>query len=119
MTGMPVTASGVVTCAVPAGVTAFAGLGADLAITNGSADNALVVPVTAVQGSIQTGKVWVMLPDGTQEERSVCLGLNDGEQVQITEGLAEGDEVLQFIPVGDVAGPDPMGEGGFVTGFGG
>ncbi len=61
-TGQPTTASGSVTCAVPAGVIAFAGLGADIAITNGSAEDALVVPVTAVQGSVQTGKVWVVLP---------------------------------------------------------
>ncbi len=117
-TGQPVTASGSVSCAVPAGVTAFAGLGADISITNGTAEDALVVPVTAVQGSVQTGKVWVMLPDGTEEERTVGLGLNDGQQVQITEGLAEGDEVLEFIPVGDVVDPiaDPFG---FPGGIGG
>lgn len=118
VTGQPLSASGTVTCAVPAGITAFAGLGADLAITNGSAEGALVVPVTAVQGSVQTGKVWVVLPDGTQEERSVGLGLNDGEQVQITEGLAEGDQVLQFIPVGDVVAPVGP-DGSVVLGFGG
>ena len=103
---------------MPPDVTAFAGLGADIAITNGSAEGALVVPVTAVQGSVQTGKVWVVLPDGTQEERTVGLGLNDGEQVQITEGVAEGDQVLQFIPVGDVV-PSQDGQPGAVFGFGG
>ena len=107
-TGQPVAASGTVTCAIPAGVTAFPGLGADVAITNGSAQDALVVPVTAVQGSVQSGRVWVVLPDGTHEERPVGLGLTDGQQVQITDGLAEGDEILEFIPVGDVVGP---GEG--------
>ncbi|GAA2719463.1 efflux RND transporter periplasmic adaptor subunit [Cellulomonas aerilata] len=119
VTGQPVTTSGTVSCAVPPGITAFPGLGADLAITNGSAEGALVVPVTAVQGSVQTGKVWVVLPDGTQEERTVGLGLNDGEQVQITEGLAEGDQILQFIPVGDVVAPQPGTDGGAVFGFGG
>ena len=121
-TGQPLVTSGTVTCAVPPGVTAFPGLGADLAITNGSAENALLVPVTAVQGSVQTGKVWVVLADGSQEEREVALGLNDGEQVQITEGLAEGEQVLQFIPVGDVTGLPGMpapGDEGFVTGLGG
>jgi len=63
-----------------------------------------------------------VLPDGTHEERPVGLGLNDGEQVQITEGLAEGDEVLQFIPVGDVAGlpgPGEPGVPGELVGIGG
>lgn len=107
-------ASGVVSCAVPAGITAFAGLGADLSVTNGSAEGALVVPVTSVQGSVQTGNVWVVLPDGTQEQRTVGLGLTDGEQVQITSGLVEGDQVLQFIPVGDVVNPEQGGPGGEV-----
>lgn len=94
---------GTVTCAVPAGITAFAGLGADIVITNGTAEDVVVVPVTAVQGSVQDGNVWVVLPDGTNEERAVKLGLTDGQNVQITEGLAAGDTILQFIPVGDVA----------------
>lgn len=104
--------SGTVTCAVPAGVTAFAGLGADIAITNGTAENAVVVPVSSVQGSVQKGNVWVEVPGGEPEVRAVGLGLTDGENVQVTEGLAAGDKVLQFVPIGDVSGPvdcgDPM-----------
>jgi len=100
-------ASGTVSCAVPAGVTAFAGLGATLAITNGTAADAVVVPVTSVQGTVQKGNVWVVAPDGTNEKREVGLGLTDGENVQITSGLAAGDEILQFIPVPGGAGGDP------------
>jgi len=104
--------SGTVTCAVPAGVTAFPGLGATLAVTNGTAADAVVVPVTAVQGTVQKGNVWVVAPDGTNAKREVGLGLTDGENVQITEGLAAGDEILQFIPVAGGAGAadcsDPM-----------
>lgn len=99
-------ASGVVTCAIPAGVTAFAGLGADMSITNGTAENAVVVPVTSVQGSVQKGNVWVVQPDGTSVSTAVTLGLTDGETVQVVEGLALGDEILQFIPVGDGGVPD-------------
>ncbi|HEY5518331.1 MAG TPA: secretion protein HlyD [Cellulomonas sp.] len=99
-------ASGVVTCAIPAGVIAFPGLGADLAITNGTAENAVVVPVTSVQGSVQNGNVWVVQPDGTSTSKPVTLGLTDGETVQIVEGLALGDQILQFIPVGDGGVPD-------------
>jgi pyruvate/2-oxoglutarate dehydrogenase complex dihydrolipoamide acyltransferase (E2) component len=104
--------SGTVSCAVPAGVTAFAGLGATLAVTNGSAADAVVVPVTAVQGTVQKGNVWVVAADGTNEKREVGLGLTDGENVQITAGLAAGDEILQFIPVPGGTGAadcsDPM-----------
>ena len=91
--------SGTVTCAIPAGVTAFPGLGATVEITNGSAADVVVVPITAVQGTVQQGNVWVVAADGSNEKRAVGLGLTDGENVQITEGLAAGDTVLEFIPV--------------------
>jgi hypothetical protein len=103
-TGAP--ASGTVTCAVPAGVTAFPGLGADIEIVNGTADGALLVPVTAVQGSVQNGNVWVVAADGSAEQRAIALGLTDGEQVQVVEGLAEGDTVLEYAPVSDLAAVD-------------
>lgn len=100
------TPSGTVTCALPAGVTAFPGLGADLEIVNGTAADAVVVPVTAVQGTVQRGNVWVVTsPDAEPEMRSVGLGLTDGEVVQVTEGLALGDEVMQFVPVPDDDAP--------------
>ncbi|MCG2799513.1 MAG: secretion protein HlyD [Cellulomonas sp.] len=106
------TTSGTISCSVPAGVVAFAGLGADLAVTNGTADGP-AVPVTAVQGSVQNGNVWVVVGDAEPEERAVALGLTDGTYVQITDGLAVGDTVLQFIPVaggagGEVDCTDPM-----------
>lgn len=91
--------SGSVTCAIPAGVTAFPGLGATIEITNGTVADAVVVPITAVQGTVQAGNVWVVAADGTNEKRAVVLGLTDGKNVQVTEGLAAGDTVLEFIPV--------------------
>jgi hypothetical protein len=36
--------------------------------------------------------------DGSQEERPVTLGLNDGVNVQVTSGLEEGEMILQFVP---------------------
>ncbi|QGQ18770.1 biotin/lipoyl-binding protein [Cellulomonas sp. JZ18] len=97
--------SGTLTCAVPADVTAFPGLGADIEVVNGTAADALVVPVTAVQGSVQRGNVWVVAEEGAEpEERAVGLGLTDGQLVQVTEGLALGDRVLEFIPVPGAAG---------------
>jgi multidrug efflux pump subunit AcrA (membrane-fusion protein) len=69
----------------------------DLAL--GQVDDALVIPVTAVQGGAGSGKVWVDAGDGSEpEERAVTLGVNDGVMVEVTEGLAEGDSVRQFVP---------------------
>jgi membrane fusion protein, multidrug efflux system len=96
-------------CAVPAGVTVFAGMGATVRVQAGTAENVLVVPVTAVQGSVQTGNVWVVAGDGTEEMRAVTLGLSDGDQIEVREGLAEGEQVLQFVPVpDDTPVQDPM-----------
>ena len=101
-------------CAVPAGVTVFAGMTAKVEVQAGRAENVPVVPVTAVQGAVQTGKVWVPGGGGKPEERPVVLGLSDGERVEIREGVAEGDLVLQFVPVPD---DTPVrGEEGYVMG---
>ena len=96
-----------VRCFVPAEVRVFPGLVADMTIAGGIAENVLTVPMTAVQGAADTGIVFVVLEDGTQEERPVTLGLNDGINVEIIEGLTEGELVLQFVP-GAVAGDPGM-----------
>jgi multidrug efflux pump subunit AcrA (membrane-fusion protein) len=87
-----------VRCAVPAEVIVFSGLAADITIAGGKAENVIVVPTTAVKGTAQTGTVWVQSKSGKSEKKSVKLGLTDGTDVEITEGLAEGDLVRQFVP---------------------
>jgi multidrug efflux pump subunit AcrA (membrane-fusion protein) len=87
-----------VKCRIPAEVTVFPGLTAEIIISGGFAENVLVVPTTAVEGTAGTGNVYFLLPDGTTELRPVTLGLTDGINVEIVEGLAEGDVILQFIP---------------------
>lgn len=86
-------------CAIPADQTVFAGLPATMDLALGQVDDALVIPVTAVQGGAGTGKVWVDAGDGGEpEEREVALGVNDGSMVEVTDGLAEGDSIRQFVP---------------------
>jgi hypothetical protein len=105
-------ASTTVRCAVPTDVRVFAGLVAQLTIAGGVAENVLTVPLTAVQGAADTGIVYVIGPDGEQEERPVTLGLNDGVNVEIVDGLEEGELVLQFVPGASAGDPnDPVGGG--------
>jgi multidrug efflux pump subunit AcrA (membrane-fusion protein) len=99
------TSTTTVRCAVPADVTVFPGLAASMVLAGGVAENVMVVPITAVEGSAQTGNVYFVLPDGATEVRPVTLGLNDGTNVEVKEGLTEGDLILQFIP-GAAAVPD-------------
>jgi hypothetical protein len=111
-----------VTCTVPSDVVVFAGLAANIVIAGGIAQDVLVVPTTAVEGAAGTGNVYFVLPDGTTETRAVTLGLNDGVNVEVTEGLEEGDLILQFVPGapsvdGGMMGGDkcfPTGDGGMV-----
>lgn len=96
-----VTADGAasVRCAVPADQTVFAGLPAQLDLALGQVEDAIVVPVTAVQGGAESGVVWVDAGDGSDpEEHDVELGVNDGELVEVVSGLAEGDSIRQFVP---------------------
>ena len=109
-----------VTCTVPAEVTVFAGLVANIVIAGGVAEDVLIVPTTAVEGAAGTGNVYFVLPDGTNEVRPVTLGLNDGVNVEVTDGLAEGDVILQFVPGAPSVDPamgsncKPVGGGGTV-----
>ena len=115
----------VLTCAVPADVRVFAGLSAEVTIAGGIAENVMTVPITAVEGTSETGNVYFVLPDGSTELRPVTLGINDGINVEVKEGIAEGDLILQFVP-GAKETPGGMGEncfpspdGGVICGLGG
>lgn len=103
-TGEQGTAGPTVRCTVPSDVRVFPGLAAQMVIAGGIAENVLTVPITAVEGTAETGNVYFVMPDGTTETRPVVLGLNDGINVEVKEGLVEGDLILQFIP-GAVAVP--------------
>lgn len=96
-----------VRCSVPAEVTVFAGLTGTITLPGGSADDVLVLPVTAVKGNSQTGSVWVVGEDGEPVETPVGLGLNDGSSVEITSGVEEGASVLEFLPVEDATDAPP------------
>lgn len=88
-----------VRCDIPQDRTVFAGLPAQLDLPLGQVDDAIVIPMTAVQGGSETGRVWVDSGDGAEpEERSVVLGVNDGSMVEVKEGLAEGDMIRQYVP---------------------
>jgi multidrug efflux pump subunit AcrA (membrane-fusion protein) len=88
-----------VRCPVPADVRAFPGLSATLTLAGGVAEDVLVVPMTAVLGTSESGVVFVPGTDGEPEEREVVLGLNDGTVIEVREGLEEGESILEFVPV--------------------
>ncbi|MCB0643311.1 MAG: efflux RND transporter periplasmic adaptor subunit [Phaeodactylibacter sp.] len=58
------------------------------------AETALFVPRNAVVGSVKDAKVYVLQQDGTVQLRPVRVNEGAGEQVQILEGLQEGETVV-------------------------
>lgn len=90
----------VATCSPPSDVKVFAGLSASMEVVSGSAKDAVLLPVSAVEGRFQSGYVYLP-PDKPEDEPKkipVKLGVTDGDKVQITEGVKVGDKVLQFAP---------------------
>jgi len=67
---------------------------ANVEIVAAENDKALLVPVQAVSRRRRDSFVTVKLADAKTEERPVKLGISDGEMMEITEGLKEGETVL-------------------------
>lgn len=95
-----------VRCAVPSDQVVFAGLPVTLDVHVGTASDVLVVPLTALKGGARSGVVWVEAAGGL-EESTVSLGVNDGTLAEVTEGLAEGDRIREFVP-GAVESSEPV-----------
>lgn len=87
-----------VSCRVPEKVVVFDGLTMSMTIPAGAVKGALVVPVTAVRGLLGSGQVWVLGPAGNPRPRKVDLGITDGKRIAVLAGLAEGDQVLRYVP---------------------
>ncbi len=98
-------------CPAPKKVRLFAGLTGTMTVLAGDAKGVVAVPVTAVQGVLETGRVWVIDPTtGEETERDIKLGLSDGEMIQVVEGLEQGDSIRQFAP-GNMEEINPEEEG--------
>jgi len=88
-------------CAVPGDQKVFAGMPVTISVDAGSASEALMVPVTAVEGKVGSGFVWLVPESGDASKAvktAVKLGITDGTNIQITAGLKADQQVLQFVP---------------------
>lgn len=98
--GSNTSATMVATCTPPSDVKVFAGLNASMVIVAGEAKDAVLLPVSAVEGRFESGYVYLPPANAKSEPKKipVKLGVTDGEKVQITEGVKVGQKVLQFAP---------------------
>jgi Cu(I)/Ag(I) efflux system membrane fusion protein len=73
---------------------------AEVTIQAGRRQEALVIPAEAVVRSSAGDRVFVVQGDGRFEPRTVRLGLASNGDIEIREGLVEGEEVVtsaQFL----------------------
>jgi HlyD family secretion protein len=95
------------------GVALKSGMTANLQIVVGQRENALLVPLLAVQQG-DTGEV-VLVQDAPGEavvQAPVELGLNDGTYVEVLRGLNEGDQVVVQYETSDETTGFGLGRGG-------
>jgi HlyD family secretion protein len=61
-------------------------------------DSVLMIPERVVTTKADTSRVTVLLPSGEREERVVKLGLSDAISIEVLNGLAEGDRLVEPPP---------------------
>jgi hypothetical protein len=91
------------TCLVPPDLTVFAGMPALMAVVTASAKDVVLLPIEAVAGSTQHGRVWLVDTGGNRRLQDVQLGITDGIQIEIRSGVRPGDSVL--VPAPDLGRP--------------
>jgi HlyD family secretion protein len=70
------------------------GMNASVTVIVDSAQNVLIVPESAIQTEGRNSVVEVQKDDGTTEKVTVQTGLSDGSNIEITDGLEEGQAVI-------------------------
>ncbi len=81
------------TVQVPSGVTIRSGYSANAEIVLQRAEDVLTIPESALQFNGDSTFVYLVKADGSYEEQSVKTGLSDGVNIEIQEGLSQGDKV--------------------------
>lgn len=86
-----------ISCHIPPSQRVIEALPGILAVRFDTVQNATVLPVEAVAGTIDSGTVFRKTSTG-MEEIKVKLGVVDGTSIQISEGISPGDEVVVPSP---------------------
>jgi multidrug efflux pump subunit AcrA (membrane-fusion protein) len=82
-------------CTLPVGTSVFPGVPADVVAVTAEVDDALTLPVSAVQrkGNATSGVVYVLEKGKEPQKTNVTLGITDGKRIQIVSGLFAGQRV--------------------------
>jgi len=82
-------------CTLPVGTSVFPGVPANVVAVTAEVDDALTLPVSAVQqkGNGTSGVVYVLEKGKEPQKTNVTLGISDGKRIQIVSGLFAGQRV--------------------------
>jgi multidrug efflux pump subunit AcrA (membrane-fusion protein) len=82
-------------CTLPVGTAVFPGVQADVVAVTAEVDDALTLPVSAVQrgGNGTSGVVYLLEKGKAPQRTNVTLGISDGKRIQIVSGLFAGQRV--------------------------
>jgi hypothetical protein len=73
-------------------------MSAEVTITVGTAlDHVLTIPVQAIVGGVELGKqrkCFVLMPDGSTQERDITIGESNERTAEVKEGLNDGDNIV-------------------------
>jgi HlyD family secretion protein len=77
--------------------------------------NVVVLPTAMIQWTDPNPFVWVLDGESRAEKQPISLGLEGLQQVQISSGLAAGDEIVQVPPgvtieAGDLLAVEPSSQ---------
>lgn len=81
----------------------FLGVEAKVAISTSTSENALLVPFNAVNADIDGNFVYAV-ENGLIVKKPVQTGISSGMDIEITEGLNEGDQILTEVSAGIAEG---------------
>ncbi|NIR43328.1 MAG: efflux RND transporter periplasmic adaptor subunit [Gemmatimonadetes bacterium] len=75
-----------------------AGYSANADIIIDRREDVLMIPERLIDTSGDTARVTVLLPSGEREERTITTGLSDAINIEIIDGLEEGEKVVEPPP---------------------
>lgn len=84
----------------------YLGIDGKITITTATEENALLVPVEAVNTD-RTGDFCYVIEDGVARVRYVTTGISSDTEIQILEGLQEGEEIITTVS-GDLSDGVPV-----------
>lgn len=95
---------------IPDGISLRVGMSATADIIIAQRSNVLLVPDRAIKQDSQGNTIVEVMVNGQLEERKVIIGISDGIQTEVVDGLGEGELVVDTQTTPKTLGPGLFGQ---------